>query len=690
MFPHNALLTTKEVAILEGAKTKTILKRIDRGTLIAHKIEVTGRQGFEYRIHPDKLSPKAQKRYYAEQKKALAAEDLSGIDIPDRQRNYKDLSILDLTEKQRTEAYFWEKTVREWRRYISDFPKQKTEKTKEYVEMVNAANPLKPISERTMRRKWSLWRMHGTVALADDRGLGENHKGSRIPERAQAVFQQIYLDEGQPSATHAKLLTEEWAKRNAPELLPFPTISAFYYLIKTIPVPVMKYFREGEKAFTDECLPYIQRIYENFSSNDVWSADYHTLDFFVKDDITGEVFRPHLIVWIDVRSRKVLSAYLTRSANSDGNIIAFRKAVEEHGIPNAVYLDNGREFLVSDFGGRGIRKKDPNANYGTTILERLGVELHLATVRNSKAKVAERIFRSVTDEMSRLVRTYCGGKPGQRPDRLNGILKNGEDVPLLSKIREDVETYLYGWHNEKESFARGLNGKTPNECYHEYLTVKKVAPREELDLMLQRSARLQKVKRNGVFIKVGDTEVWFYSDDLALAQGHGVFVRYNPENLQQVSVYDDQERFIAHAALAANGGYSFGNGADVEAIKENKRRQRNIKQSVKEYAKKLEAVEESPDAYDILIETASGKLARSSHENNIETLQLARLPSQEESPMAPNKNENGIDLPNIVKTLKRSTERKEAETKGEEIIIDLKKMRFNAQLNQRKGEANAV
>jgi hypothetical protein len=584
----DSTLEVAEAAILEGISQDAIRARIRRNQIKAYRVAVSGRQGFEYRVPLTSLTPSAQRKYAARFKRELAEQaQISIDDLSLGPKDYKGLTMLDLTAEQRDEAYAWKAILDDWQRFIAGHHKRTTEKTGEFVRQHNADHPNQPISERNLRKKWALFRDYGSVALADERHFG-GHKGTRIPEKLYSAFMLLWLDENKPCATTIYALVSEWAKTNVPELLPLPHVESFRRAIAKLPKAVTTYYRDGDKAFADECLPFVKRVYDGISPNDVWSADYHTLDFFVKDDVTGEVFRPHMIIWFDVRSRKVLSAYLTRSANSDGAIIAFRRAVTKYGIPGAVYLDNGREFLVSDFGGRGNRKTDTTAVYGSTILARLGVKLHLAKVKNARAKIIERVFRNVTFDYSRLVNTYCGGKPDERPERLNGILEDENKIPLLSETRERVQLFFDGWHNERPSQAEGLDGTSPNRFYAENLTYVRRAATDELNLMLLRSARSQKVKRNGVSIKIGESELWFYSDDLAKDHlGEDVFVRYDPERLETVWILNANERFIAHAELTKQGGYDFEGGADAEAIKDAARRKKRLKGSVVSFADAL-------------------------------------------------------------------------------------------------------
>lgn len=441
-----------------------------------------------------------------------------------------------------------------------------------------------------------------------------------------------------------------------PEVLPLPSEGSFYRAVKKLPDSVVKYYRCGNKVFEDECLPYLKRDYESIDSNEIWSSDYHTLDVFVRDDFTGEVYRPHLVVWFDVRSRKILSACLRKSSDADGVIIAFRKAVEKYGIPEMVYLDNGREFLVSDFGGRGVRKTSEKTKdeYGKTILERCGVIMHNAKVANGRAKAVERCFKTVKITFSKFFNTYTGGRPAERPERMKQVMdkSNIKNIPLLSEVREKIYTYFEGWYNEKPSSAEGLNGKSPNECYKENLFKKRTATKEQLNLMLLRTERLQKIKENGVLIKVGDKEIYFRNlDFLTLPKDIKVFVRYNPEDLSKVRIYDQNDVFLMEAQRWNKGGYGFGD--DVDSIKQLERAKKQAKKIIDAYKK-----DTAPEAKEVMYKKAK---------ENIE-----------------NADENYMSK--VIEIVKCEEEQNDFNMAVGDVVIDLERMIENAK--KRKGDNN--
>ena len=135
-------------------------------------------------------------------------------------------------------------------------------------------------------------------------------------------------------------------------------LSSFYRRLKSVPEGVKVLGREGHKAFNDRCAPYIKRIYDEMQSNEWWIADNHTFDVMVRDK-SGKLHRPYLTAFLDARSGIFTGYYITYNPGSEATLIALRKGILEYGIPDNIYVDNGREFLTFDIGGLGHRKKKP-------------------------------------------------------------------------------------------------------------------------------------------------------------------------------------------------------------------------------------------------------------------------------------------------------------------------------------------
>lgn len=80
---------------------------------------------------------------------------------------------------------------------------------------------------------------------------------------------------------------------------------------------------------------------------------------------------------------------------------------------------------------------------------------------------------------------------------------------------------------------------------------KRTACEEDLNLLLLRTEKLQTVQRNGVKLTIKGEDIWYYSTELILNwQGKKVFVKYDPESLDTVRVYDENEKYILTAEIS--------------------------------------------------------------------------------------------------------------------------------------------
>ncbi|MFC4805054.1 Mu transposase C-terminal domain-containing protein [Filifactor villosus] len=579
-------LSLVDVAKLENKSYSGIKKDVSRGKLKAEKVATDKKCGFEYRVKIEDLSESAKVRYFAQRTKKA--------ELPESKKADLEIKLDDLSLAQREEAFRWEEIVKKWRSYIGEHDEK--EATKDFLKEINKGGDRK-ITERTLYRKWERYKEFGVVGLADLRG-NRKKTGAKIDSWVWKTFSSWWLDENQPSVSFLYKLMEGWLEEHKPELLPLPSEATFRRATQEIPLPVVKYFRFGSKVFTDECETFVHRNYGKLLSNEVWSSDYHTMDIMVRDDKTGEVFRPYFVSWFDIKSRKLLGFRLTKSATTDGVILCFRDCAMKWGLPVSVYLDNGREFLSSSFGGRGRRKTDERADYGTTILERCGVSMTNAKVGNAKAKIVERFHKTMTNQFSKCFLTYVGKGPSFRPNRHNKVLKQEENIPLLSEIKRDLENFLEGFYNNSASEAEGMKGMTPNGCYSENLVEKRTATAEQLRLLLTRSVRLQQFKRDGVFIKVGDEKVYYYESEYVQALlGQQVYVRYDSDDLTKVYLYDEEERYIGECRRSLKGGYE--GTDDVEAMKAVAAHNRKLRKDVQTYLN-IKDLQDAPEVVEAM------------------------------------------------------------------------------------------
>ena len=195
-------------------------------------------------------------------------------------------------------------------------------------------------------------------ALVDKRNKWKKGTSS-IDETIWQAFLYYYLDEAQHPVTVPGVHKDVGAGKASGSAAADPGLSFFYRRLKSVPEGVKVLGREGHKAFNDRCAPYIKRIYDEMQSNEWWIVDNHTFDVMVRDK-SGKLHRPYLgqPSWMqEAESLQGTTLHITQVQRA--TLIALRKGILEYGIPDNIYVDNGREFLTFDIGGLGHRKKKP-------------------------------------------------------------------------------------------------------------------------------------------------------------------------------------------------------------------------------------------------------------------------------------------------------------------------------------------
>ena len=581
-------LSVAEYADLRGCSERNIQKMISSGKLEAQEVTgFVGRNGKQFRIPVAILEPKYIRKWKRQQEQHEDKIDsvvTQEIDIERR-------NLEQLTSEERLEIAAWKDILKEWQEYRNNAPKKaKAQADKEFLNYISVEYPDMKFSQRILYRKKEAQEKEGDIGLLDKRGKHGNHK-KMLPDPVFDIFEYYYLDESRKTVTKCMELTELEIKKNREDLqhlLPLPSLSTFSRAVESrIPVPALKYYRFGEKAFLDECAPYIRRKYGDLASNDIWVCDNHTFDVLVNDGKAEKPVRVYLTGFLDVRSRKMVGWYVTDNPCSDATLAALRRGIENFGIPKLIYSDNGREFLTHDIGGRGFRKSSAE-NEPPTILQLLDIEFRTAMVKNAKAKIIERSFRDVKESFSRLFDGYTGGTIAERPERLKKTGKQASNFTCLEDFKGFVDDYIQGIFNKKSSKGEGMEGKSPDEIYAKYLYEQRVATPEELNLLMLRNSRMVTLQRNGVKLVLYGEEYWFRSDELAWNHlGEKVYFRYNPDDLHEVRVYNEDDQFLGTAQQEGALSYF---AANKEEARERIRETRKLEKQVKAY-KKLKGIQ---------------------------------------------------------------------------------------------------
>lgn len=550
------LLTVKEFAVLKGCSEQHIRVLIANGEIKVQLADKAANNRKQYLIPVGSLPAELQRKYYGQLKRdagVLPAPKEPKLKAQRPQRPFEEYSA-----NEREEIALWTTILQTWQAARSEYPK-KTEADPIILGMLKYQFRAVEISLDILYRKWAAYKAGDLDGLIDKRG-GWNRGQTGIPKEVWDAFCYYYFDDRRPSLSMCYSYAIDWTKEFHPEhVQSIPTERTFRRAVDTqIPKAVVKYLREGEKACFDECMPYIERLYDELEANDYWIADNHTMDIIsMRTDGTEVTHRMSITAFMDAKTGIITGYNITDNPCSQSTLLALRNGIGKFGAPRAILFDNGSEFLTHDVAGRGhrTRKSQSLIDDPPTVLARLGIEAHFALVRNAKAKPIERMFGTFKGTISKLMDGYCGGTIMERPESLKYKLKKGM-IPLDSQLRQLVGELIEGGYNEgmyggKDKAGKGLRRIEFWEQSIRNRTLRK-ATEDDLNLLLARSTRYQKIKRNGVYIEICGEKLWYTSDDAWLHLDEEVYVRYDPADLCSVRIYDkatDKRRFVWQMSL---------------------------------------------------------------------------------------------------------------------------------------------
>lgn len=547
-------LNTKEIARLENIAPQTVRKRVleNKYTDFRYIDGVGGNSGKVLQIALESLPQEIQDKYYGKEKEK-----------EEQQRQENTRVYLSLTAKQRQIVDFRYNIVIDYKRFKENYPKQ--DKLTAFLEEYNKNNPDRQITARQLvywQKKYNTEGMNGLV----DRKGGQNKGKSSIPEEVWNTFFELWANTRQPSAAQCyKMVVNMY-----PELK-LPSISTFRKRLQKLDLPSRTYYREGEKAFDDKCMPYISIDYSKIHSNQQWVADHHVFDVLVVDE-NGEVFRPWLSGWIDRKSRCIVG-YVVNKVNPNSDIVleSFAEACKKSGIPEGVLLDNGKDYKVYDLFNRDFEK---------SIINQMGIKVTFATPYNAKAKPIERVFGTLEGSYCKLLPSYIGSDTKKRPKELKKKnVKLKQEVMQYEEFKTFVDNMIKDYNNKPHS---GLDNESPLQVYkNSFVIPPRVLKNDDiLNLFMQRTTKTITVGRRGV--RVPTLKHYYDNSKLFEFQGQKVYVRYDPKNVSRVYVYTLDDKFICVATCEEL--VELGSEATSQAIKElnkKKKERRNIVKSKK-------------------------------------------------------------------------------------------------------------
>jgi len=555
-------ISCRDYSELRGCSIRYTQMQISKGTIEA--VQQRGSNNcLQYMIPVTALPPELQQKHYSRVKAespallpAPASEKLPAV----RRKEHREFG--SFTAFERKQITFWCDILNEWRIRRKEYDNCETGDMVFIEEMkrLHKAELDKfniRLSRDILYRKYRFYKENDLAGLTECRG-GSNRGKNSIPPELSKVFCDLWLRGNEPTVSQCYRETREWALINKPELIDIiPSEATFRRSTEKIPIAVIKFFRGSEKECYDDCLAHIIRLYDGIEANDVWVADNHTFDFITRSDDGERLHRMYITGFLDAKTGALVGWNITENPCSQSTILALRHGIMRCGVPKIVYVDNGREFLTHDIGGKGhrARKSQAEVTDPPTILDRLGIKMKNAKVCNGRAKPIERMFLTLKNTISRVMTTFTGGNIIERPESLKWQIKHGY-VPWDHELREKLDILLDGYNGSLYGGCEPqFKGLTRAEAWCKSIKRRTAVTCDEstLDFLLMRNTRYQKVRENGVYITVSGERLYYNcGEDNWRYQEKKVYVRYDPADLEYVRVYDEEDRYIGDWTLDRN------------------------------------------------------------------------------------------------------------------------------------------
>lgn len=391
-------------------------------------------------------------------------------------------------------------------------------------------------------------------AYVEESAWRARHLGKRLAEpRAQEYLR--YLD--------------EYGKLSPGAMLPQASYATFVRWFDRIPEMYKVMARSGNEAFanTQEILSF--RNLTELLPLDYVVMDHRLLDLFclLPQRDGWKLIRPWLTAAIDMRTRKWLAWAIVETPSSDSIASVLKQVFLKHGLPSALYWDNGKDFRCEWFEGKnrraGSAPRVAELDEGMRgVLETLNIRVHHAIVRRARAKIIEPNFVN-TANFDKSLPEWCGHKPTERPERFGDLMERHErwveDRELEQRpFRTIAEiAWLYGEFLENDLNERphtgegmrkvtptGLGWKCPNECWE--LLINQVPRRSADPEVIQfcfRKRRKTTIRHGEIRASFGGFEYHYRIVDaptrLMSLNGREAEVAYDSHNLEMVAVYHE-------------------------------------------------------------------------------------------------------------------------------------------------------
>ena len=368
----------------------------------------------------------------------------------------------------------------------------------------------------------------------------------------------VWQNPNRPSLTECIKRCRNFSAHN------LPSESAIRRVWSELPVIMRERGRTTGSAYK-QFLPYTARDWDVLNLNEVWIGDGHGFKAKVKHPLSGRPFKPEITAIMDGKCRDVTGWSVHMSENCIAVADAIRHGIEQCGMFNIYYSDNG--------GGESNKRLDADL---TGIFPRLGISHQTGIPGNAQGRgIIERLWRSAIIPLARTYASFDGARMDSETKRNrykaltaaeNALNKGNELTPVHQKALRtlpafndflaDLEAAINEYNNTPHSELPKVNGvhlspaqyrkQLAAQCAVEFLSEAELAN-------LFRPEEVRTVSRG--LVELFNNK--YFSTALAEYHGEQVRVCYDLHNAQTVIVKSMDGSTICHAEWDGNKRAAF-------------------------------------------------------------------------------------------------------------------------------------
>lgn len=313
--------------------------------------------------------------------------------------------------------------------------------------------------------------------------------------------------------------------------------------------------RKGKEE-AKRLMPAQQRSVAHLAAMQITNTDGHKLDLHVKFPNREKWGRVFLMAIQDIYSRKILSWVLTESETWEAVRTIIGNMVEVHGIPDHLYMDNGKAFASKKISGgaKSRHRYKITEDEVAGLLKTLGIEAHFVTPYSGQSKPIERGWADLAENIAKhpdMAGCYTGRNTQEKPENY------GKRAVPLDELEAHVARCVEEHNARAGRETEMAKGRSFDQVFAESIADPANLPRfaspSQRSLWMLTAETVTARKPDGA-IHMFENRYWHK----ALNQwiGKKLTVRFDPSNLHgAVKIYDPKGRFLCDADCVQKTGF---------------------------------------------------------------------------------------------------------------------------------------